>query len=202
MTENGALPLAVVDGLELPAEHRAALRPDESLRDKRGRERVLPRYFYEVPSWDMAMQLELTPHFALWEFLQVDVREAEVARVFPRYVPCAITLLALCLERFREAVGTSVHVAANGGYRSPRHKLTQLASPHCWASAADVYKIGETYLEGEAEIARYTEIARAAVPGIWTRPFLPPPDFGQDHLHLDLGYVVSIPRDVASGVTT
>src|SRR5918992_3105607 len=164
MNEPPTFPLAVVDGLTLPPQYRKALRPGEDWKDATGRSRQLPRYFYEVPSWDSAMKIELATHFLLWEFIQVDVREAPPLRTFPRYVPCAITLLALCLERFREAVGTFVHVAANGGYRSPRHKLTQLASPHCWASAADIYRIGETDLEGETAILRYTEIARTAVP--------------------------------------
>lgn len=199
MTEDGTLPLAVVDGLELPEEYRTALRPAETLRDSSGGERVLPRYFYEVPSWGQALKLEITPHFSLWEFLQVDVREAEPVRAFPRYVPCAVTLLAVCLERFREAVGTTVRVATNGGYRSPAHRLTRHASPHCWATAADVYRIGQTYLDDEKTISRYRDAARDAVPAVWTRPFGLPPDFAQDHLHLDLGYVVSVPRDLPGG---
>lgn len=195
MADTG-LELAVVDALLLPERYRTALRPGEALRDAQGRERVLPRYFYEVPSWSAALELELTPHFALWEFLQVDVRETEPARVFPRYVPCAVTLLAVCLERFREAVGTLVHIATNGGYRTAAHELTRHASPHCWATAADIYRIGDTYLDDEESIGKYQEIARAALPGVWTRPFGPPPDFAQDHLHLDFGYVLSVPRDI------
>jgi hypothetical protein len=190
------LPLKVVDGCALPDRFRDALRPGESLRDAHGRERVLPRWFYEVPSWELALKLELTPHFALWEFLQVDVREAEVMRVFPRYIPCVVTLLAVCLERLREATGTFVHIAANGGYRSPAHGLTRHASPHCWATAADIYRIGDDYLDGEQTIDRYREIARTTLPGVWTRPFGPPPDFARDHLHLDFGYVLSEPRDI------
>jgi hypothetical protein len=190
------LDLAVVDGLLLPERYRTALRPGETLRDAQGRKRVLPRYLYEVPSWNAALELELTPHFALWEFLQVDVREIEAMRVFPRYVPCAVTLLAVCLERFREAVGTLVHIATNGGYRTPAHQLTRHASPHCWATAADVYRIGDAYMDDEQAIGKYQEIARATLPGVWTRPFGPPPDFAQDHLHLDFGYVLSVPRDI------
>lgn len=196
MMADAAPALAVVDGLRLPERYRAALLPGETLRDAHGRERMLPRYFYEVPSWDAALSIELTPHFALWEFLQVDVRETETMRVFPRYVPCAVTLLAVCLERFREAVGTFVHIAANGGYRTPAHALTRQASPHCWATAADVYRIGDTYVDDEEAIGKYREVARSALPGVWTRPFGPPPDFAQDHLHLDFGYVLAVPRDI------
>jgi hypothetical protein len=190
------LPLEVVDGRALPQRYRSVLRPGEVLLDARGKERTLPRWFYEVPSWELALKTELTPHFALWEFLQVDVREAELMRIFPRYVPCAVTLLAVCLERLREAVGTFVHISANGGYRSPAHALTRHASPHCWATAADIYRIGDDFVADEQTIGRYQEVARAALPGVWTRPFGPPPEFAQDHLHLDFGYVLSEPRDI------
>src|SRR3954468_20015802 len=114
-------PLRVVDGLRLEKALRDALRPGVTLSDARGIPRTLPRFFYEIPSWDDAMRLQLSPNFALWEFIQTDVRESAALRGFPRYVPCAITLLAMCLERFREAVGAFVHISANGGYRSPCH---------------------------------------------------------------------------------
>src|SRR5450756_1627681 len=104
VNESPTFPLRVVDGLTLPAEYRKALRPGEEWKDATGFPRQLPRYFYEIPSWDSAMKVELASHFLLWEFIQVDVREAPPLRTFPRYVPCAITLLAVCLERFRDAV--------------------------------------------------------------------------------------------------
>ena len=110
MNESPTFPLRVVDGLGLPPDYRKALRPGEEWKDVNGFPRQLPRYFYEIPSWDSAMKVELATHFLLWEFIQVDVREAPPLRTFPRYVPCAITLLAVCLERFREAVGTLVHI--------------------------------------------------------------------------------------------
>lgn len=195
MPEDRLFPLQVVDGLALDQKYRDALRPGESLRDAAGRERTLPRYFYEVPSWDVARKLELSPHFYLWEFIQTDVREVDVFRRFPRYVPCAITLLALCLERFREAVGTFVHIAANGGYRSPAHRLSRDASPHCWGTAANIYRIGSTWLSDEKSIERFSMVARETLPAVWTRPAGDAAGFADDHLHLDFGYVVSIPRD-------
>lgn len=192
------LGLRVVDGLELGADYRAALRPGEIFRDAMGRGRVLPRYFYEIPSWDVAMKLELSPHFLLWEFIQVDVREANPLRRFPRYVPCAITLLGVCLEQFRDRVGALVHISANGGYRSPGHALSRHASPHCWGTAANIYRIGDSYLDTQREIERYSLIAQETLPGVWTRPYGEPPGFAEDHLHLDLGYVSMIPRDAPS----
>jgi hypothetical protein len=119
-------------------------------------------------------------------------------RTFPRYVPCAITLLAVCLERFREAVGTLVHISANGGYRSPSHRFSKNATPHAWGTAANIYRIGDTYLDNRSAIERFSLIARETLPGIWTRPYGAPTGYAEDHLHLDLGYVLSVPRDVKS----
>src|SRR2546428_7251096 len=91
------------------------------------------------------MKMELATHFLLWEFIQVDVREAPPLRTFPRYVPCAITLLAVCLERFREAVGTLVHISANGGDRSPSHPVSQKAPPHPRGNCAHNYPVLGTH---------------------------------------------------------
>jgi hypothetical protein len=82
-------------------------------------------FFYEVDSWQTAQQIQLAEDFALWEFLTVDVREAEPLRTFPRYIPCAITALAAHLQVLRREIGTFVHIAANGGYRSPSHAFEQ-----------------------------------------------------------------------------
>ncbi len=166
MSEAPNFPLRVVDGLTLPTEYRKALRPGEDWKDATGFPRQLPRYFYEIPSWDSAMKIELASHFLLWEFIQVDVREAPPLRTFPRYVPCAITLLAVCLERFRDAVGTLVHISANGGYRSPSHRFSKNATPHAWGTAANIYRIGDTYLDNRSAIERFSLIARQTLPGI------------------------------------
>jgi hypothetical protein len=194
-TDGAGLSLRVVDGYRLEKRYRDALLPGGVLGDTTGRARTLPRYFYEVPSWELARELRLTPHFDLWEFIQTDVREAEAQRGFPRYVPCAVTLLALALERFRDEVGTTVHIAANGGYRSPRHGVNRHASPHSWGTAVNVYRIGDTYLDSEESIGGYAARARATLPGAWVRPFGSGPGLTDDHLHIDFGYVVSVPHD-------
>jgi hypothetical protein len=173
--------------------------------DEQGRPRRLPRYFYEISTWDEARRLDLSPNFGLWEFIQTDVREALPLRGFPRYVPCAITLLALCLERFRDAVGTFVHISANGGYRSPAHALSNHASTHCWGTAVNVYRIGDVELDDREAIERFAAMARSVLPGVWTRPFGSGRGFTDDHLHLDFGYVVSVPREAPAdplGVST
>lgn len=189
-----ALPFPVVDGRRLEKRVRDALRPGGVLVDPAHGARELPRYFYEIPSWEDAVECDLTENFALWEFLHVDVREAPPQRGFPRYIPCAVTLLVAALEHFREAVGRPVHIAANGGYRSPGHALTHGASPHCWGTAVNIYRIGDQFLDDEDAITRFAEVARAAVPGIYARPFGQARGGADDHLHLDVGYVTMVPR--------
>lgn len=188
-------PLMVVDGLRLDKPLRDALMPGRLVYDDAGNARRLPRWFYEIPSWEHAMNTQLSPNFALWEFIQTDVREAAPLRAFPRYVPCAVTMTALCLERFREAVDTFVHVSANGGYRSPRHSLNGNATTHSWGTAVNIYRVGDTYLDDRQSIERYAALARQSLPSAWTRPY--GGDHGQtdDHLHIDFGYVLSTPRE-------
>jgi hypothetical protein len=189
-----SLPLRIVDGRRLEKRYRDALRPGSLIADSLGQAHQLPRYFYEVPSWDVAMTLQLSEHFALWEFIHADVHEAEPLRSFPRYVPCAITLLALCLEQFRDAVRAYVHIAANGGYRSPGHQLSVHATPHAWGTAVNIYRIGETMLDQQDVLEHYAEIAYRSMPGVYVRPFGNRPGMTDDHLHLDFGYVTAVPR--------
>jgi hypothetical protein len=195
VADSRVFPLRVVDGLRLDRSVREALLPGRVMRDDNGIPRQLPRYFYEIPAWDDALRIQLGPSFGLWEFIQTDVREADALRAFPRYVPCAITTLALCLEQFRNAVGTFVHIAANGGYRSPRHALTGNASPHCWATAVNVYRIGDVFLDDRESIERFGAVARSVLPGAWTRPYGEDRGSTDDHLHIDFGYLLSVPRD-------
>jgi hypothetical protein len=198
VTPGSTLPLPVVDGLRLARPYREALRPDGILRDADGRGRRLPRFFYEVDSWQTALAMPLSPHFMLWELIGVDVREAELLRTFPRYVPCAVTLMAAALEPFRAAVGTYVHIAANGGYRSPAHRLTTWATPHCWATAVNVYRIGDDWLDAPAAIERYNRIAAETMCGVWARPYGLGRGFVDDQIHLDLGFVTLVPHGAAS----
>jgi hypothetical protein len=191
-----AEPFRVVDGLTLAPEYRAVLRPGELVSDRLKRPRRLPRFFYEIPSWDHALDTRLTEHFLLWEFINVDVRETELLRVgWPRYVPCAVSLLAAYLELFRLEVGTYVHIAANGGYRSPAHRLAGPASPHCWGTAVNLYRVGDDWLDDEKSINRYRAVAERILPGARALPW--GHDIGEtdDHLHLDLGYTVVVPSD-------
>ena len=190
-----ALPLPLVLPDELPPEVREVLRPGATLHDRTGAARALPSSFLRVDSWDQALTTHLTRNFTVSEFISVDVRETLLLRTFPRYLPCAILLLAGALELFRREVATYVHVAANGGYRSPAHALSRHASRHCWGTAANIYRIGDAYLDSREEIAKYAAIARRVIPGVWIRPYGSGDGEADDHLHLDLGYTVFDPVD-------
>lgn len=190
------LPLRVVDGLTLPEPVRAALRPGETLTDEAGRLQRLPRWFYEVPTRKGADSLAVAPEFRLRELIETDVHEAEALRGYPRYVPCAITLLAAHLGLLRQRLGTYVFIAANGGYRSPGHALTREASAHCWGTAANIYRIGDDYLDTRETIERYAEVVREVLPGVWIRPYGYARGYADDHLHLDLGYTTLVPHGV------
>jgi hypothetical protein len=190
------LPLPWVDGTELPESFRRGLRPGEVLRDRHGRKRSLPRWYFRVDSWEQALKTQLTEHFALWELIGVDVRETPLQRSFPRYVPCALLQLATTLELLRLAAGTFVHVAANGGYRSPGHALSRHASRHCWGTAANIYRIGTDDMDSEANITKYAALAARTLPGVWVRPFGTVEGTACDHLHVDIGYTTYEPVDM------
>jgi hypothetical protein len=189
--------LSLIDGLHLPPTHRELLRPGELMRARTGEMHRLPRFFYAVPSSGVAVSTMLTPHFGLWEFMEVDLFEPLPLRQYPRYVPCAVTVLAAALEVLRTEIGAPIRVAANGGYRSPSHSASTCASTHCWGTAANVFQIGADYLDNEEKIQRYSALAAKTIAGCWTRPYGHDPGFADDHLHIDLGFVTLVPRDVS-----
>jgi hypothetical protein len=195
--EAGESGLKVVDGFDLDPEVRALLKPAQLVEDKQGHRHRLPRYFYEVPSHQAGVDIRLTPRFGLNEFLLVDLKEAARLRQYPRYIPCAVRVLAFYLERLREAVGAQVHVAVNGGYRSPSHKLAVGASPHMWATAADLYKIGATVLRERATIETYNRVAEEISDDLWIMPYGHELGQADDHIHLDLGYLTVVPREIS-----
>jgi hypothetical protein len=187
-------PLPIVDGLTLSPRHRELLNPGGLLVGRDGETHRLPRYFYEIESWDRALATPLSAHFGLWEFIDVDVREPGGLRAFPRYVPCAVSLLASALESFRMEVGAPVRIMANGGYRSPSHAISTGGSPHGWGTAADIYKVGGEFLDTPARIERYGVVLRRVLPFSRIRPTGDAIAATDDHLHVDLGYVTVVPR--------
>lgn len=198
MSDHDVDALKVVDAFDLDDEIRTILRPGEMVRDQAGRRHRLPRYFYEVPSHAVSMDIRLTPHFGLNEFILVDLKEAQRLQEFPRYVPCAVRVLAFYLEQFRSSTGASVHIAVNGGYRSPAHKLSKNASPHSWGTSADVFRVGNSILKTQELIEKYNALALDVSDDFTILPY--GHDTGtaaDDHVHLDLGYITVIPKEIS-----
>jgi len=190
--------IKVVDAFDLDDELRTLLKPCEMVLDAAKRRHRLPRYFYEIPSHEAAVSIRLTPHFGLNEFTLVDLKEAPRLQEFPRYVPCAVRVLAFYLEEFRKDAGASVHIAVNGGYRSPSHKLSMNATPHMWGTAADIYRMGTTILKGKETIERYNGIAEESSDDFRVLPYGHVTGLNaDDHIHLDLGYITVIPREIS-----
>ena len=188
--------LRPIDGLRLAEEYRALLRPGESEAGADGTVHRLPRFFYEIGSWEDAHGIRLTPHFTLAELMLVDCREARLLlSQFPHYVPCAILLLARFLEDFRREVDAPMFVSANGGYRSPAHQIGGAKSIHAWGTAANIYRVGDTFLSDAKSIEKYRAIAVSLGPAVFVRPFGREYEKTEDHLHLDLGYVNLTPRE-------
>lgn len=190
--------LKVVDAFDLDDELRSILKPGEMVRDSQGRRHRLPRYFYEIPSREAAGTTRLTAHFGLNEFILTDLKEASRLHGYPRYVPCAVRILAFYLEQFRAACGASVHIAVNGGYRSPSHKLSHDATTHMWGTAADVYRIGNGILKTQESIEKYNAIAEDVSGDINVLPYGHVlGKSADDHVHIDLGYITHIPREIS-----
>ena len=188
--------LRPVDGLRLAEEYRALLRPGESEAGVNSIVHRLPRFFYEIGSWEEAHEIRLAPHFTLAELMLVDCREARVLlSQFPHYVPCAILLLARFLEAFRREVDAPVFISANGGYRSPAHQIGGAKSIHAWGTAANIYRIGDTFLSDTRSTEKYRTIAASLGPAVFVRPFGREKGQTSDHLHIDLGYVRLTPRE-------
>lgn len=190
--------LKVVDAFDLDDELRSVLKPGEMIRDGQGRRHRLPRYFYEIPSHEVGMSTKLTAHFGLNEFILTDLKEAPRLQKYPRYVPCAVRILAFYLEQFRSGAGASVHIAVNGGYRSPSHKLSTNATAHMWGTAADIFRIGSNILKTREMIEKYNVIAEDISDEVYVLPYGHVTGRNaDDHVHLDLGYLTLVPREIS-----
>jgi hypothetical protein len=190
--------IKVVDAFDLDDELRSLLKPGEMVKDAQGRRHRLPRYFYEVPSHEAATNIRLTPHFGMNEFTLTDLREAPRLQRYPLYIPCAVRILAFFLEQFRAAAGASVHIAVNGGYRSPSHKMALNGTPHMWGTAADVYRIGNTILKTKETIEKFNDFAEDLSDDVATMPYgHVTGQTADDHVHIDLGYITVVPREIS-----
>ncbi|MEN8194361.1 MAG: hypothetical protein ABFS12_16185 [Bacteroidota bacterium] len=194
MYDTQNIPLEIIDGLKLDIKYREILQPNESVTGSDGIEYTLPRFFYKIDSYETARQIKLSPHFYMSEFLRTDFKEEELLREYPKYIPISVTLIASALELFRKKVGTVVLIATNGGYRSPKHSLNNGISPHCWGTAANIYKIGSKHLDNQSTIEKYSEMMKDVLPGVWIRPYGTKPGTSFDQLHIDLGFTTVFPK--------
>jgi hypothetical protein len=88
-------------------------------------------------------------------------------------------------------VDAPVFISANGGYRSPSHRVNRGVSLHNWGTAADIYRVGDTYLNDERLITRHAGIAASLGAEVFVRRYKD----GDDHLQVDLGYLTLVPRE-------
>jgi hypothetical protein len=56
--------------------------------------------------------------------------------------------------------------------------------------------VGDTFLNTRERIEKYASIAQQVLPGVWTHPVGHGAEQTDDHLHLDLGFVLSVPHNV------
>lgn len=182
--------MKVIDGCTLSAEYRKLLRPGEEWKDGEGVARRLPRFYYVVESWKEAGATVLTDHFTLAELISVDCREAPLLlREFPHFIPSGVVVLARYLEAFRRKIDEPVFVSVNGGYRSPAHQRQRVASPHAWACGADIYRIGNSWMDSSKNVERYARLAESLGPEVRVKRFGHESGETDDHLHFDIGYV-------------
>ncbi|HSJ30950.1 MAG TPA: hypothetical protein VK933_05920, partial [Longimicrobiales bacterium] len=73
------------------------------------------------------------------------------------------------------------------------HALGRHASRHCWGTAANIYRIGDQWLDDRDTITKFVNVARRVIPGVWIRPYGSAAGMADDHLHIDLGYTTFEP---------
>ena len=106
--------LEEVDGLKLDDGLRRILRPGELMRDRDGRLRRLPRFFYRIPSWEVALETPLSPHFEVWEFLKAEDNlerptevfgELKLLQMLEQFFDRAIYYAAVGYEQAKQGTG-------------------------------------------------------------------------------------------------
>ncbi len=113
----------VADGCDLSPALQTVLLPGQQVEDEEGRKKTLPRFFLRIDSAEQA-STALTPHFRLSELIRSDLKEHETLRQDPRYVPCAVRILAAYLERFRELCGARSTSRSTGATAVPSIRRT------------------------------------------------------------------------------
>jgi hypothetical protein len=193
--------MKIVDGLSLPKPQRDCLRPGDLLQDGCGETHRLPRFFYEVPSWDEAKQFKLTVNFTLAELILVDCRESRALfRHPPLYVPCAVTVLGRYLQEFRNRV--EAPGLRQREWRLPIARASMGSQPARWSRQRSSLGGGRRIFIGSvtpgsmrrSPIERHARIAQGIGPEVFVRSFGCGAGETDDHLHLDLGFVTLMPH--------
>jgi len=67
------------------------------------------------------------------------------------------------------------------------------ASPHCWATAANICRIGPDLVDTPDRLERYAATVKRLLPFAHVLPYGHEPGTVNDQLHVDIGYVTLVP---------
>ena len=191
-------PLPIVDGLELDAPVRSLLMPGVPVRDSHARLRRLPRFFYAVESWNVALETQADAAF----------RDVGVhGRRSVRAGAAAPVSRATCRAPSRRSPRISRCCASRSARRftSPptadidrrRTASRSPGSPHCWGTAANIYRIGDRVSRRARRDRKVRGARDRSAAGAARAAVRAGPGCVDDHVHLDLGYVTAVPADAA-----
>jgi hypothetical protein len=65
-----------------------------------------------------------------------------------------------------------------------------------WGTAVDLYRVGSVVLRDQNSIETYNRVAEELSDDWWVMPYGHEIGKADDHMHLDLGYVTLVPREI------
>ena len=65
---------------------------------------------------------------------------------------------------------------------------------HTWGTGADIYRVGDRYLDDRESIEKYGQIFATLGAEVYVAPYGSGEGETDDHLHVDIGYVSITPR--------
>jgi hypothetical protein len=72
-----------------------------------------------------------------------------------------------------------------------------MAATHMWGTAADLYRVGTVVLRDRASIETYNRVIEDLTDDLYVMPYGHEIGEADDHIHLDLGYVTVVPREIS-----
>ena len=66
-----------------------------------------------------------------------------------------------------------------------------------WGTAVDLYRVGSVVLREQDAIETYNRVAEELTDDWWVMPYGHEIGKADDHMHLDLGYVTVVPREIS-----